>query len=184
VIAKSTYESWSVGVHESSVFVVDDECEARAVAIADEIGQPVTIQEFIAGPEVCVSVFSCPEVMVAPPIEAVLTKAPGNPAAITTVDDNLQKGAVSRRRFAGTPELLEQIRESTLAAFDILELEAFARIDFRVDSEGLAWLTDVGVSPGLAEGNSAFSATAELGFDYPEFLRIVIAATLASRGLL
>ncbi len=95
---KSTYESWSVGVTEESIFVVDDTCEERVAAIAEEIGQSATVQEFVAGPEVCVPVFSCPEMVVTPPIEAILTKAPGDGEAVTTIDDNLRHDGVRRRR--------------------------------------------------------------------------------------
>ena len=61
VIAKSTYEAWSVGVTEESVFDVDASTELRLTKIAEAIGQPVTVQEFVAGREVCVFVLACPE---------------------------------------------------------------------------------------------------------------------------
>jgi D-alanine-D-alanine ligase-like ATP-grasp enzyme len=171
-------------VTEASIFVVDDSCEDRVSAIADEIGQSVTVQEFVPGPEICVSVFALPDHVVAPPIEAVLAKAPGDPNAVTTIDDNLRRGAVLRRRYAGSLEVVERLVRDASAAFDVLELQSFARMDFRVEDNRRVWITDVGVSPGLAPDNSAFSSVAELGFDYPSFLRIVVAATLASRGLL
>jgi D-alanine-D-alanine ligase len=184
VIVKSTFESWSVGVTDGSVFVVDDACEDHVSTIAREIGQSVTVQEFVPGPEICVPIFACPDRVVTPPIEAVLTKAPGDPGAVTTVDDNLQDEGIIRRRYTHPPDVVQRLRESTAAAFDVLELGAFARMDFRVDADGDGWLTDVGVSPGLGQGNSAFSSLAELGFDYASFIRIVVAATLGSRGLL
>jgi len=91
--------------------------------------------------------------------------------------------SIRRPRVGAT---LSGPRRPSLAAIspDVLELRAFARMDFRVDDHGRAWLTDVGVSPGLAPDNSAFSSVFELGFDYPSFLRLVGAATLGSRGLL
>ena len=52
VIAKSTYENWSVGVTDASIFHVDDSCDARVATIAEAIGQPVTVQQFISGTEV------------------------------------------------------------------------------------------------------------------------------------
>ena len=169
---------------EESIFVVDDTCEERVAAIAEEIGQSATVQEFVAGPEVCVPVFSCPEMVVTPPIEAILTKAPGDGEAVTTIDDNLRHDGVRRRRYEGSPETMKQLYENAARAFDVLELQAFGRIDFRIDSDGRAWVTDVGVSPGLGVDNSAFSSVAELGLDHPRFLRLVVAATLGSRGLL
>jgi D-alanine-D-alanine ligase len=184
VIAKSTYESWSVGVTDDSIFTTDASCEERVAAIADAIGQPVTVQEFVSGPEICVPVFADPEHVVTPPVEAVLAKAPGDANAVMTIDDNLLNEGVTYRRFHHDAEVEQRMLTAAVAAFEILELEGFARIDFRVDDTGTPWVIDVGVSPGLSMGSSAFSSVAELGLEHATFLRAVVAATLASRGLL
>ncbi|MFL5909097.1 MAG: hypothetical protein ACJ768_00785 [Gaiellaceae bacterium] len=184
VIAKSTYESWSVGVTDESVFVVDGSCDERVAAIAAEIGQPVTVQEFVEGPEVNVPVLAIPERVVTPPVRAVLSKAPGDAGAVVTIGDNLCAAALTYERYDGPPELLASIRDAAAAAFELLELEAFARVDFRVDAGGSSWIIDIGVEPGLAPSGSASRSFAALGLDHPRFLRTVVAAAFASRGQL
>ena len=72
VIVKSTYEAWSVGVTDQSVFVVDEDCDYRVAAVAEAIGQAVTVQQFVSGPEVCIPVLACPEQIVGEPVEQVL----------------------------------------------------------------------------------------------------------------
>lgn len=184
VIAKSTFESWSVGVTEESKFIVDESCEERVKAIAQSIGQSVCVQEFIPGAEVCVPVFSIPELLTTPSMQAILAKAPCDPEAIMTIDDNLTGGAVTYHLFESSPEIEILLSSMAIKAFRVLELEVFARIDFRVDLKGVPWIFDIGVSPGLSRGSSAFASVAELGFSHSEFLRIVIASTLAQKGLL
>jgi D-alanine-D-alanine ligase len=184
VIAKSTYESWSVGVTEDSVFRFDESSEERVAEIARQIGQPVTVQEFIAGTEVCVPVLATPEPFITPPVRATMAKAPTEEEAFMTVGDNLREGGVSHEPFAAVDEIMERIQHDALAAFDILQLDAFARIDFRLDRDGRAWLFDVGVSPGVSTKSSAFRSISSLGFTHSEFLRIAVAATLATEGLL
>ncbi|HEU5106814.1 MAG TPA: hypothetical protein VFU11_13370 [Solirubrobacterales bacterium] len=184
VIVKSTYEAWSVGVTEESVFIVDDSCEERASQIAAGIGQPVTVQEFVTGPEICVTVLSCPELVVPPPMETVLAKAPENPAAIMTIDDNLADGGVSYRPFDGERSEIDQLRGTAARIFELLQFEGLARMDFRVDASGRPWLTDVSISPGLESYGSAAGALAEYGFDHSRFIRGVLATTLGARGLL
>jgi len=184
VIAKSTYEAWSVGVTEESIFVVDDSCEARVTKIAEAIGQPVTVQEFVAGTEVHVSVLACPELLVPSPMEAILEKAPGDRNKVMTIHDNLTKGAVTYRRFESDPDVIERLREAALKVFDILQIRGFGRIDFRVDDDGQAWLIDAAVTPSLDPGEAAPTALAALGFDHPSFMRAVVAATLGVQGLL
>jgi D-alanine-D-alanine ligase len=184
VIAKSTYEAWSVGVTDDSIFSVDDSCDKRVSAIALDIGQPVVVQEFVSGTEVCVPILSCPERVITPPVETVLTKAPGDPDAVMTIDDNLNDGAVAYRRFRGPPELVERLGTDTREVFQLLQLEAFARVDYRVDATGVPWVTDVAISPGLSTASSAFCSLRELGFRHTSFLHAVIGATLGSHGML
>lgn len=184
VIAKSTYESWSVGVTEDSIFAFDNSSEQRILEIACRIGQPVTVQEFIAGTEVCVPVLMVPNPLVTPPVRAIMSKAPDDCEAVMTIGDNLRDGGVSYEPFSAGDGVMEEIRHDALAAFDILQLGAFGRIDFRVDGDERAWLIDVGVSPGVSRQSSAFKSMQALGLDHPQFLRVVLAATLATRGLL
>lgn len=184
VIAKSTFEAWSVGVTDDSVFTVGSDCDERVDAIAKDIGQAVTVQQFISGTEVCVPVFATPAQFTTPPVESILARAPQDPDAVVTIGDNLRSGAVTYSPYSSTPDVMQRLQRMAIDAFDVLELTAFARIDFRVADDGGAWVIDVGVSPGLGTGSSGARSLAELGFDHPAYLRLAVAATLASRGLL
>ena len=184
VIVKSTYEAWSVGVREDSVFVVGDDCESRLRVVAEEIGQPVTVSQFIAGEEIYVTVLACPSIVVPPPLRAVLHKAPGDPNAIMTIDDNLDAAAVSYERLEADPGRLAELRRLAVRVFEVTQMRGMGRIDFRLDEGGVPWVIDAAVSPGLERGGSAHGAFAELGFDHAGFMRAVIAANLADRGLL
>lgn len=184
VIAKSTYESWSVGVAEESVFHYDASSDRRIEEIARRIGQPVTVQQFIKGTEVCAPVLAVPDPVVTPPVRATMTKAPDDGDAVMTIDDNLNEGGVSHEPLVAATDVIEQVQRDALTAFDILQLDAFARIDFRIDRDDRAWLFDVGVSPGVSTKSSAFKSVSSLGFSHPEFLRIVVAATLSGEDLI
>ena len=184
VIAKSTYESWSVGVSDDSVFVVDEWCTPRVHAVAEQIGQAVTVQEFVSGPEVKVPVFSDPVPFGTTPVEVILAKAPGDPDAITTFHDNVTGSAIRFRPFPSEPAIIGRLEHTASRVFDVLQLSGFARIDFRVDAEGREWVTDVGVSPWLSVDDSAMASVAELGLDHPAFLRAVVGASLVSHGML
>jgi D-alanine-D-alanine ligase len=185
VIVKSTYEAWSVGVSTDSVFVVDGpSAGARAGRIAQEIGQSVTVQEFVSGPEVCVTVLASPERLVLPPVEVVLNRAEGSPDAVMTLEDNLRRRGVLYRPFAAPESTLVRLRRVALETIDVLELQGLTRMDFRVDADGRPWLIDVAISPGVSEGSSAVCAARCLGIEHPAFLRAVVAASLRSHGRL
>lgn len=184
VIVKSTHEAWAVGVTENSVFIVDDASDSRVHSIANEIGQSVTVQEFVSGPEVYVPIVCIPDPVTTPPVEVILRRAPRDWNAVLTIDDNLDPAAVRYERYLASAEVATRLRENTIAVLETLQLESFARIDFRVDDSGTPWVTDVATSPGLGITSSAYRSFLELGLDHPTFLRVVVAATLVSRGLL
>lgn len=184
VIAKSTFEAWSVGVTDDSVFVVDDSSEERLATIAAAIGQPVTVQEFVSGPEVYVPMYSCPERVISPPVESILSKAPGSGEAVVTIDDNITNHAISYRRFDAGADLMRRLHNRALEVFELFELRGLTRMDFRIDADGIPQLTDIAVSPGLEADGSAAGSLALYGFDHARFIRTVIAATLSTRGLL
>jgi hypothetical protein len=183
VIVKSTFESWSVGVSAESVFVVDDTLDDRVREISERISQAVTIQEFVAGQEVYVPVFACPEIIVAPPVQALVARAPGDPEAVVTINDILA-GRILHPPFEGDAALKARLRQQAVDAFEALELGCFARLDFKVDSSDQTWLFDVAVSPGIGRQSAAYRSLTNLDFGYAEFLRLVAGATLAAEGLL
>jgi D-alanine-D-alanine ligase len=184
VIAKSAYESWAVGVTDASVFIAEPTSTVRLAQIAEMIGQDVTVQEFIAGPEVYVPVLSCPQLVACPPVEVILKRSPEQADSFITIDDNLRNGAISYQRFIGDAHTEARLRDSARSIFGLLELEGFGRIDFRIDTGGNPWVFDVAISPGLEAEGSGHKSLAGFGFDYPRFIRLVIAASLASQGLL
>ncbi len=183
VIVKSNYESWSVGVTEESVFIADESCTDRVHASAQRIGQPVTVQEYIAGPEVCVPVLSCPERIASQPVELVLERTADGTDMFMTIDDTITDEGISYRPFGG--EVGARVQDSARRIVELLDLRGLSRIDFRVDRDGVPWAFDVAISPGIAANGSAFVSLAEyVGFDHAAFIRLVIAATLGAHGVL
>ena len=184
VIVKSTYESWSVGVSHDSVFVYDCKRDHQIRGIAASIGQDVCVQEFVAGPEVCVPVYATPERFTTIPVQAILTKAPGDPHAVMTFEDTSGDDALRHDPYPADAPGRQEMITAAVRAFEALELGAFARIDFRVDAHGQPWVIDVGVSPGIGPKSSAFRSAHAEGLSYDEFIRVAVAASLAHRGLL
>lgn len=184
VIAKSTYDAWAVGVNDSSVFVSNANCTDRVAALAESIGQDLSVQEFKSGKEVYVPVFSCPELVTGPPVESVLRRAPTDEDAYVTLADNLDDAAIFYRPFVADEEVLARLRGAARRIFDLLQMEGFGRIDFRVDAEGQPWVFDIAISPGMEAGGAGAKSVAVYGFDHARFVRLVAAATLATRGLL
>jgi len=184
VIAKSTYEAWSVGVTDDSVFHVDNRTEQRLTRIAESIGQAVTMQKFIAGREVCVPLVEVPDLRALAPIEQVLTKAPGDPNSILTIHDNLAANGFDYIPFDGPAEVAEQMQATAKSVFRIFQQRSIGRMDFRIDQLGRPFLTDAAIMPALDKESSMYEACRGLGLTHSQFLRAVLATSLLSRGLI
>ncbi len=182
VITKSTYEAWSVGVTEDSVFFVDDSTESRLDGIAATIGQPVTLQRFISGREVCVPILALPELVTTPPIEQIIAKAPNDPDSILTLNDNFEAGAVAYVPFDGDDALMTAMADTTRRTFAIMQSDFIGRMDYRIDASGEPWLTDVAIEPGWARSAALFVSVEQLGLSYPEFLHVLMAGAIFTKG--
>jgi D-alanine-D-alanine ligase len=183
VIAKSTYEASSVGVSHDSVFVIEEGSDEKLRDLARSIGQPITVQRFIIGPEVCVPVMSKRKLVVAPPMKALVsghTESEG--LNIMTLEDVLRPDGFTHQRFEADERLIRTLTETSHRLFELLDLRGLARFDYRIDERGVPWLFDVAIEPGIGASSSAFRGFRELGFDHPSFLRAVLATSLEDWG--
>ncbi len=61
---------------------------------------------------------------------------------------------------AADAALLEELERLAMACWDLFNPRAYARVDFRVDSEGRPWILEVNVNPCLSP-DAGFAAAAE-----------------------
>jgi D-alanine-D-alanine ligase len=154
VIAKLTYESASLGLEHSSVFTVAGDLDERLHRLAKEFRQPITVQSFVAGWEVEVPVIIAEYGFA--PMAVGISKAGETllgDAFLTYEDvyaDNY--GFWNFENFAG--DIAAMARSSALQAAELLGFKGFARIDYRITENGLAFITDVSTSPHITKHSS------------------------------
>lgn len=183
VIAKPTHECACVGVQADSVFLVDGTLDERISELEAHLGQPVTVQEFIAGYEVGVPILEVPE--------------PFAPAVVGySIDGNKQFGEKFRtyqdenfsERFGHylfdvfSLEHEVALKTQALAAFQILGLRGLARMDFRVNDEGEGYITDMNESPPPLDDTAFVFALKSLGFSYSEVLVQMVGVSMLREG--
>lgn len=184
VIAKSTFESWSVGVTENSVFVVDKTLNDRVREIAECIGQSVCVQIFQPGAELCAPVMTFPQQIAPPIVGTLLKRQPNDPEAVMTIDDNLTEGGVYHFRYEASYDTCRQAAELAAKCCRALGISGLGRVDMRLQEDGKIHAFDVGVSPGITAKGSSAAAFKSLGYSYDEFVCIVFAASLAQHGFI
>jgi D-alanine-D-alanine ligase len=177
VLAKSTYESASIGISQRSALALNEQSEEQLDEMVAELAQPVVVQEFIAGREAETPIIAGPQPIVLAPVGISING-----------ENNLDSRFLSYERVAvngygfydfGTdcPQTADRLRQIAALTAAVLQLEGFCRVDCRISDAGQPFVTDVSTTPHLVT-HSAFD------FRFRDFGgRDVMMAALAGWGL-
>src|SRR2546423_9152335 len=149
LIAKPTYESASIGIHEDSVFEMEVGTEERLAPRLATYRQPLTVQEFIRGFEIDVPVFGADEPRTTTAVGIELNGK-------RNLDDSfLMYNEVAHDQYTFydfADENLSAANKAMLVArkaFRGLGLAGVGRVDFRVRPDGSPIIIEVACKPHL-----------------------------------
>lgn len=184
VIVKPTYESSAIGVGDDSVRAVDSDLAEFLDARVAAFGQPVVVQEFITGEEVGIGLIQLDRTYALPAVS--FRRADGSHYA--EVPKTFRMEAIDRDAsyalYEAPTVMAEAYSSAACRAFDALEMSGVGRMDFRVDSDGRAWLFDTNESPPPLSGTSYAFAVQSLGLDVGDMLAVWIGVCLRQAGIL
>lgn len=185
LITKALHESASIGLDQGAVGTINPAFEAMLATRSEALGQPMVVQAFVEGRE-----FEAPVVRVG---AAPTVLGP----AIVTVGGTDRLGrrildydAVARDDYAyamplaGDRETVAEVARVAAAAYDVLGLSGFARVDFRIDDAGRAFVIDVATSPHLVWHSSYARVFAAEGWRHGDMLACMVAVNAARLGWL
>ena len=78
-----------------------------------------------------------------------------------------------------SPEATEMVQQQALAAFRALKLRGYARIDFRLTTEGEFYCLEANTLPGMTELSLIPQGAAAMGIDFPELCERIVKLALA-----
>lgn len=179
VLIKPALECASIGVDQSSIRMVTPDFRST---VLDELStvfqQPILIQEFIPGYEVEVPVFGAP-VPVAPAAIGVSLDGEALLGDEILTYDRVYHDKYGFYPFANiNPGLSATLSQSACKLFTELNLYGFARIDYRVRTDGTWGITDINAIPHMTPDSSTNLAFATLNLSYPEILSLIVGAGL------
>ncbi len=162
MIVKPVAEASSLGVH-----LVHGEKELRA-AVQDNLVRfwtPVLVEAYVSGREINVSIIGNQTAQALPPVEVVVGEE-GPP--IYTYED--KEGTADRELHLLCPAPLHKILsvkvcQIALKAFAVLSCEDWARVEMRIDDEGLPQLLEVNTIPGIGDFSSLPIAAKQAGME-------------------
>jgi D-alanine-D-alanine ligase len=184
VIVKPTYESMGIGVGDDSVRIVDKDFGDWVAEKSKQFGQPAIVQEFISGDEVGVPVARFESVQALPPIAQRRADGGQYGVAAKTFYDEHVAHDISHAEYVSTNAQLAAIRNAAILAFDSLEMRGVGRIDFRIDTDGRAWVFDTNGEPPPMPRTCWSSAMENLGFSFEDLPAAWLGICLLDCGLI
>jgi D-alanine-D-alanine ligase len=162
LIVKPKNEAVSYGLR-----IVHDERELRegVGAIYEAFQEPTLVEEYIEGREINVGLLGNDPVTALPPVELDF----GEGAPIFTYEDKTHRSGREIEKLCPAPigeEALERAGDLSVRAFRALNCQDFARVDLRLDGEGVFHILEVNSMASLGLGGSYVYAAAQTGLDY------------------
>ncbi len=183
-IIKSVWEHASIGLDENSIVKDSNEAELNAALKmrSETSGGEWFAETFLEGREFNLSVLAGkdgPEVL--PPAEIIFE---GYTPDMPKIVDYRAKWDETAYSFHHTPRrfdfasddfpLLESLKKLALACWKSFDLSGYARVDFRVDGEGMPWVLEVNANPCLSPDAGFAAALEQSGVSFEAALGRII----------
>jgi D-alanine-D-alanine ligase len=181
LIVKSLNEDGSYGISQASVVDSDDKFAERVAFIHERVGTPAIAEQYIEGREIYVGVIGNDRLRVLPVWELTFgNMAEGDwPIATEKVkhDHNYQE---RRKILHGpakdlAPEMIARIQSFAKRIYKTLELDGYARIDFRLTADGTPYFLEANPNPEIAASEEFAAAAKHVGITYPDLLHRILA---------
>jgi D-alanine-D-alanine ligase len=183
LIVKSLFFEASAGISQASVVENDEQLGKRVTFIHDKLGTAAIVEQFIDGRELYVGVVGNERLQVFPVWEMSFDGMPDNRWRIATErvkwSTQYQKkyGIMTDPARLDAPAV-EAVQRIARRAYRALDLNGYARIDFRMDEAGRPYVLEANPNPNLAYGED-FAESAEVsGLSYERLLERIIALGL------
>ena len=184
LIVKSVNEDASYGISQASVVDSDDKLVERVKFIHERIGTAAIAEQYIEGREIYVGVLGNDRLVVLPVWELQFKNMPQGDWLIATEKVKHDTGYQERRGILHgpakdlTPELTARIQRLAKRIYRTLELDGYARIDFRLAADGTPYFLEANPNPEIAEKEEFATAARHVGISYPDLLQRIVALSM------
>lgn len=184
-IVKPSREDASHGIASESV--VHDECALRARArhVIERYAQPAIVEQFVGGREINVGLLETPRGLEVLPLSEIDYE--GFPPDMPRIVSYAGKWIDTSRDWALTqviaardlsPAQRARIEAVARAAFEILGLAGYGRVDVRLDTDCNPFVIDVNANPDLSPDAGFALSAARAGYAYADVVEWIAMSAL------
>jgi len=183
---KSLIEEASLGISRQSIVESPEELAERVGFIHEKIQTDAIVEQYIDGREIYVGVLGNKRLTVFPPWELALKKAPEGTPVIATrkvkFDTNYQKKlGVKTFEAKLSDDLRRYLQNLSKRIFRILNLNGYARMDFRLTADDQVYFLEANPNPQLAFGEDFAESAEKAGLPYEALLDRILKLGLGWR---
>jgi D-alanine-D-alanine ligase len=178
-IIKPAWEGSSKGIHADSLADSPQQTIEVAGQLIERYRQPVMVEEFISGDEITVGIVgnSLPRLV---GLMRIVPRLKNDRFVYSLeVKRDYEKLADYECPAQLEGETLERIKLSALRAFEVTGCRDFARLDFRVSSEGIPYFIEINPLPGLGTYSDLVIMAIKMGWTHEQLINMVFDAAVA-----
>jgi len=188
LFVKSVSEESSLGISQASVVETDEKLAERVRFIHEHLETDALVEQYVEGRELYVGVIGNERLKVLPVWELDFGKLPetGEPIATAHVKHNPEyqkKHGIDIRRAEDLDPAVERaLQRTTRRVYRMLELDGYARVDYRLTAANEIYLLEANPNPEIAEKEEFASAAAASGLKYKPLLQRLVQLGLSRSG--
>jgi D-alanine-D-alanine ligase len=181
LIVKSLSADASLGISQASVVDTDDKLKERVTFIHERIGTAAIAEQYVEGREIYVGVLGNDRLRALPVWELEFGNLPQGAWRIATErakhdpDYQERRGILHGPAEDLPPELYARIQRAAKRVYRTLELDGYARIDFRLAADGIPYFLEANPNPEIAESQEFAAAALRDGLTYTDLLNRILA---------
>ncbi len=188
LIVKSLNEDSSLGIAQASVVDSDEKLVERVAFIHERIGTAAIVERYIEGRELYVGVVGNYRLGVLPIWELDFGTVAQGTRPIATEKVKHDASYQERRGIASgpakdlPPQVAKRIRDVAKRIYRTLELDGYARIDFRLAADGTPYYIEANPNPEIAQLQEFASSALHDGIAYTGLLQRILQLGIQRAG--
>lgn len=181
IIIKLNYESASIGLtKENIIYYNETESDYYIANLCKKYNQQIIVQQFVSGYEVELPLLLSIQNTALIPVGISMKENPFIGDNILDYTARFQHSYDFYDFKEHNKNLTIQLHQKAIQIANILGLEGFCRIDFRIDStKQNYYVTDIATNPHITKDSSFAYSFDKLGYTYDDMFSCMIGCTLA-----
>jgi len=181
LIVKSLSADGSNGIAQASVVDSDEKLEQRVTFIHESIGTAAIVEQYVDGREIYVGILGNEQLRALPVWELEFGNMAQGSWRIATEkakhdpDYQERRGILHGPAENLSPELYARVQRAAKRIYRTLELDGYARIDFRLSADDIPYFLEANPNPEIAESQEFAAAALHDGMKYPDLLDRILA---------